>query len=153
MCIQFAEHLSRARHPNFQQLCTELLGYTQLTQYIDKSRFITSLALRCYIELFQKNLSDYRQALPFHLSILRLLNVTSGKNNGHEIAVSYMHVHKNVEWTLWTASSITNFQNSSSIITMFIFYFGFRLTCLVCKDMWRNSYFKNASSLIKCHTT
>lgn len=83
MCIQFAEHLSRVRHPNFQQV----------------------------------------------------------------------HVHKNIEWTLWTASEIPNFQNINSTLTIFIFYFGFRLTCLVCEDVSRNSYFKNASSLIKCHTT
>ena len=36
---------------------------------------------------------------------------------------------------------------------IFIFYFGFRLRCLLCKDICRNSYFKNASSLIKYHTT
>ena len=65
----------------------------------------------------------------------------------------YMHVYENVEWTLWTASYIPNFQNINRTLTIFIFYFGFRLICLVCEDIWRNSYFKNASSLIKCHTT
>ena len=44
-------------------------------------------------------------------------------------------------------------ENINSTLIIFIFYFGFRLTCLVCKDIWRNSYLKNASSLIKCHTT
>ena len=34
-----------------QKTCTKLLGYSQLTQCNDKSRFISSLALRCYISL------------------------------------------------------------------------------------------------------
>ena len=73
--------------------CSELLGYTQLTQCIDKSRFISSLALRCYIELFTSCLLFFKkpirlQAPPLHQSILRLLNVTSGKNYGHEIPVT-----------------------------------------------------------------
>ena len=30
---------------------------------------------------------------------------------------------------------VPNFQNINSTLTMFIFYFGFRLRCLVCKDI------------------
>ena len=49
-------------------ICTELLGYTQLTECINKSWFIRSLAFRFYIQLwtscslfcFLKNLSDYK---------------------------------------------------------------------------------------------
>ena len=73
--------------------CTELLGYTQLTQCIDKSRFISSLAFRCYISLSTSCLVLLKnpvrlQALSLHQSILRLRNVTSGKNYGHEIPVT-----------------------------------------------------------------
>ena len=61
--------------------CTELLGYTQLTQCIDKSRFIRSLAFRFSFnsEPFLFSQKPIRlQAIRLHESILRLRNVTSG---------------------------------------------------------------------------
>ena len=63
--------ISKHQHADLDvinSLCTELLGYTQLTQCIDKSRFISSVAF-CFLHsalnllfpfVFSKNLSDYK---------------------------------------------------------------------------------------------
>jgi len=80
MCIQFAEHFSRGRHPNFQQL-----------QACSWERWVNI--------------------------------VNSFLNNKFS---KYLQYTNDVYFLFW-------FQTG--------------------KDIWRNSYFKNASSLIKCYTT
>jgi len=61
---------------NLKWQCTELLGYTQLTQCIDKSRFISSLALRCYIELFTSCLLFFQKTYPITSSPFTSVNLT-----------------------------------------------------------------------------
>ena len=89
--------ISKHQHADLDvinSLCTELLGYTQLTQCIRQIQiyFFPCLSLCTFSSeppvtfCFLKK-PIWWQALRLHQSILRLCNVTSGLNYCHEILV------------------------------------------------------------------